>query len=137
VTVLYLLALIIIGGVVWFTLHALPLFLLGGLDWDDLRSVLLHHAYRSFTFEGDVIPGVRPSLGTRLVIRALSPEDEARRALVTKAMGATEQRRRPRSGRVRLLLRLSARLGQSSGMSRALVQARWFTAPPLGAQFRA
>lgn len=133
---LYLLAVIVIGGAVWVLLHALPLLLVRGLDWDDLRSVLLHYAYRSFTFEGDVIPGVRPSPGTRLVIRTLSREDEARLALVAKAMAATE-RRRPCSGAVRLLLRMSARVGHASAMSRALEQARWFTAPPLGAQFRA
>lgn len=129
---LYLLALIVIGALIWITLHALPLFLVGGLGWDDLRSVILHRAYSSFTFEGDVIPGVRPSLGARLVIRVLSPEYEARRALITKAMATTEQRSRPRSGRVRVLP-----MGQGSAMSRAVVQARWFSAPPLGGQFRA
>jgi hypothetical protein len=124
--VLYLLALIFIGGVVWVTLHVLPLIVLRGLDWDDVRSVLLHYAYRSFTFEGDVIPGVRPSLGTRLVILVLSRQDEARRELVAKALAATEQQRRAPS-----------RMGRGSAMSRALVEARWFAAPPLGAQLRA
>lgn len=130
---LYLLALIVIGALIWITLHALPLFLIGGLDWDDLRSVILHRAYTSFTFEGDVIPGVRPSLGARFVIRALSPEHEARRALVAKAMATTEQRRRPRSETVRVL----RRMGRGSATSRAVVHARWFSAPPLGGQFRA
>lgn len=128
---LYLLALLFIGGVIWFALHALPLFFIGGLDWDDLRSGILYHAYRSFTFEGDVIPGVRPSRLARLVIRTLSPEHEARRALVAKAMAATE-RRRPRR-----ILGMRARLGEALAMSRAVEQARWFTTRPLGAQFRA
>jgi hypothetical protein len=135
--VLHLLALAFIGAVIWVTLHALPLFLVGGMGWDDLRSVLLHRAYRSFTFEGDVIPGVRPSLGTRLVILTLSREDDARRALVMKAMAASERRSKPLSGKVRPLLRMSTRMGQGAEMSRALEQARWFTAPPLGAQYRA
>lgn len=131
---LYLVAIIVIGALIWIILHALPLFLTGGLNWDDLVSVILHRAYTSFTFEGDVIPGVRPSLATRLLIRIFSPEAEARRELVAKAMAASEQQRRGKSGRVRVFL---LRVGQRSATSRALVQARWFTAPPLGAQFRA
>lgn len=131
---LYLVAIIVIGALIWIILHALPLFLIGGLDWDDLRSVILHRAYTSFTFEGDVIPGVRPSLAARLLIRIFSPEGQARRALVAKAMAASEQQRRPKSGTVRIIF---LRVGQRSATSRALVQARWFTAPPLGVQFRA
>ena len=133
---LHLLALIVIGALVWFVLHALPLFLIGGMDWDDLRSVLLHRAYGSFTFDGDVIPGVRPSVGTRLVVQMLSREDDARRALVIKAMAASERRSRPLVGKVRPLLRMCTATGQGAEMSRALVQARWFAAPPLGAQLR-
>jgi len=132
VTVLHILALILIGGLIWISILSLPLFLAGGLRWDDIRSLLLHYAYRSFTFEGDVIPGVRPSLERRLVIQAISPEDDARRALMTKAIAIAEQRRRPRSGKVRLRLRMSARMGQGLGMSLALQQTRWFTAPVLG-----
>jgi hypothetical protein len=122
--------------VIWFVLHALPLFFIGGMDWDDLRSVLLHRAYGSFTFEGEVIPGVRPSLGTRLVVQTLSREDDARRALVLEAMAAPEQRSRPLIGKVRLLRRKCTTTGQGAEMSRALMQARWFAAPPLGAQLR-
>jgi hypothetical protein len=134
--VLHLLALILIGAVIWVVLHALPLFFIGGMDWDDLRSVLLYRAYGSFTFEGDVILGVRPSLGTRLVVQALSGEDDARRALVIKAMAASERRSRSLVGKVRLLLRMCTATGQGAEISRALVQARWFAAPPLGAQLR-
>jgi hypothetical protein len=134
--VLYLLGLLFIGGVIWVALHALPLFLVGGLGWDDLRSVILHRAYQSFTFEGDVIPGVRPSLGARLVIRILSPEYEARRTLVTKALAATEKRVRPGSGMVRSLSRMSTRMTGYAAMSRAVEQARWFARPPLSAYFR-
>jgi hypothetical protein len=136
VTVLHILALIVIGAVIWITILSLPLFLVGGMRGDDLRSLLLHYAYKSFTFEGDVIPGVRPFLGTRLVIRALSREDDARRALVTKAITIAEQRRRPRSGKARLQLRMSTRMGQGSAISLALQDARWFTCPVLGARFR-
>ena len=64
--------------------------LLGGWDWDDMRSVLLHRAWNSFTYEGDVIPGKRPGLVARLVIRVLSREGEARKALVAIAMGAAD-----------------------------------------------
>jgi hypothetical protein len=134
--VLHLLALILIGAVTWVVLHALPLSFIGGMDWDDLRSVLLHRAYGSFTFEGDVIPGVRPSLGTRLVVQTLSLEDDARRKLVIKAMAASEPRNRPLVGKLRLLLRICTTTGQGAEMSRAIVQARWFAAPPLGAQLR-
>jgi hypothetical protein len=136
-TVLHLFALILIGAVIWVVLHALPLFLIGGLGWDDLRSVLLHRAYGSFTYEGDVIPGVRPSLATRLVVLALSPKDDARRAMVVKATAASEQRRKPTVGKVPVLLRMCTGMGQGAEMPRALVQARWFAAPPLGAQLRA
>jgi hypothetical protein len=135
--VLHLLALIVIGALIWVSLLSLPLFLIGGLDWDDLRSLLLHYAYKSFTYEGDVIPGVRPGIGTRLVIRALSPEYDARRVLVTKAIAIAEQRQQPRSRRVHALLRVTTRMGQGSAISLAVEQARWFTTPVLGARFRA
>lgn len=134
---LYLLAFAVIGAVIWVTLHALPLFLVGGTGWDDIRNVILYRAYKSFTFEGDVIPGVHPSRVTRLVILTLSDADDRRRALVTKAMAAPDRRRRRLSGKVHLLSGLRARMGPGAAMSRALTQARWFTAPPSGAQFRA
>ena len=134
---LHILALVVIGALIWVTILSLPLVLVGGLRWDDLRSLLLHYAYKSFTFEGDVIPGVRPSPGTRLVIRAFSREDDARRLLVTKAITIAEQRRRPRNGKVRLQLRISTRMGQASAISLALQEARWFTCPVSGARFRA
>jgi hypothetical protein len=118
VTVLHLLALLVIGALIWITILSIPLVLFGGLRWDDLRSLFLHYAYKSFTFEGDVIPGVRPLVGTRLVIRVLAREDDARRALVTKAIVIAGERRRPRSGTI------------------VLQDARWFSAPVLGAQFR-
>lgn len=65
--------------------------LLGGWDWDDMRSVLLHRAWNSFTYEGELIPGKRPGVVARLVIKALSREDEARKGLVAVAMGAADQ----------------------------------------------
>ena len=134
--VLHLLALIFIGGVIWVVLHALPLSLIGGLGWDDFRSVLLYRAYGSFTYEGDVIPGVRPSLGVRLLVLALTPEDDARRELVTKAMVASERRSGSLVRGVRLLGRLCNGSGQGAAMSRSLARSRRFGPPPLGAQFR-
>src|SRR5437660_5813017 len=101
------------------------------MDWDDLRSVLLHRAYGSFTFEGEVIPGVRPSLGTRLVVQMLSPEDDARQALVKKAMATAKPRSRHLVRPLRMLLHICSSTGQGAEMSRALVRARWFAAPPL------
>jgi hypothetical protein len=133
VTVLHILALAVIGALIWVSILTIPLVVFGGLRWDDVRSLLLHYAYKSFTFEGDVIPGVRPILGTRLVIRVLSREDDARKALVTKAMTIADERRRTRSGKARL----STRIGQASGMSLALQEARWFACPTLGARCRA
>lgn len=133
---LHLLALIVIGALIWVSILSLPLILLGGLRWDDVRSLLLHYAYKSFTYEGDVIPGVRPFIGTRLVIRVLSPKDDARRALVATAIAIADERRRPRS-EVGLLFRISTRLGSASAKSLALEQARWFASPVLGARFRA
>jgi hypothetical protein len=134
-TLLHILALVFIGALIWISILSIPLFLVGGLRWDDMRSLLLHYAYKSFTFDGDVIPGVRPSLGTRLVIQVLSREDDARRALVGEAIAIAEQRR-PRSGKLRPRLRMNIRIGHRS-MSSALVQARWFANPVLGARFRA
>jgi hypothetical protein len=98
--VLHLLALVFIGALIWITILTIPLILVGGLRWNDLRSLLLHYAYKSFTYDGDVIPGVRPLLGTRLVIRVPSHEDDARRALVAKAITIADERRRPRSRKV-------------------------------------
>ena len=134
---LHLLVLVFIGAVIWVVLHALPLFLIGGMGWDDFRSVLLHRAYGSFTYEGDVIPGVRPSLGTRFVVLVLTPEDDARRELITKALANSERRSIPLAGQVRSLLRVCAGSGQGADMSRALAHARRSAPPPLGAQVRA
>src|SRR5262245_30573159 len=137
-SVLHILALVFIGALIWVSILSIPLFLVGGLRWEDIRSLLLHYAYGSFIFEADVIPGVRPSLGTRLVICTFSREDDARRALVTRAIAIAEQRKPPRGRKVRLLLlRMSAGMGQSWAASRALQQSRWFTAPVTGARFRA
>jgi len=53
----------------------------GGLRWDDVRDLLLHDAYRSFTFEGDRIPGLAPGFWARFVIRCLSDPDDLRLVL--------------------------------------------------------
>ncbi len=130
---LHLLALVLIGAVIWVTILSIPLFLLGGLRWDDLRSLLLHYAYKSFTYEGDVIPGVRPFVGTRLVIRTLSPEHDARKALVVEAIAIADERKPRRSAKTRLRLGMSTAAAMSVGVE----QGRWFTAPTVGARFRA
>jgi hypothetical protein len=122
--VLHLLLLLGLFVLIWVVLAFLLIGIIGGAGWDDLRSLLLYRAYSSFTFGGDVIPGMRPGRRTRLVIRAVSREDDARRALVTQAIATAEQRRRPRSGAVRLRLRMMrTRMGQASSMSLALRQA--------------
>ncbi|MGZ4314866.1 MAG: hypothetical protein ACXVRS_03415 [Gaiellaceae bacterium] len=58
------------------------MYLVAGWRWGDLRDVLLHDAYRSFTFEGDRIPGLAPGLAARLVIRWLSDAEDGRLVLV-------------------------------------------------------
>jgi hypothetical protein len=92
--VLHLLALPVMYGLTWVLFVFILFILLGGWDLDDMRSVLLHRAWISFTHEGELIPGRRPSLVNRLVIRALSREDDARKALVSVAMGAADQSNR-------------------------------------------
>jgi hypothetical protein len=130
-----LLGYILLGAVIWVGLHVVPLFLIGGLDWDDLRSILLHYAYKSFTLEGDVIPGVRPFVGTRLVIRILSPKDDARTALVVKAMAVTE----PRAPAFGVLARVWAGLFRApvfAPPAPALARSPRFATPVVGAQIR-
>jgi hypothetical protein len=91
---LHLLALPVIYGLIWVAFVFVLFILLGGWDLDDMRSVLLYRAWRSFTHEGELIPGRRPSLVNRLVIRALSREDDAKKALVAAAMGVGGQSNR-------------------------------------------
>jgi hypothetical protein len=91
---LHLLALPVIYALIWAAFVVFLFILLGGWDLDDMRSVLLHRAWNSFTHEGELIPGKRPSPVNRLVIRALSREDDAKKALVAVAMGAVDQSHR-------------------------------------------
>lgn len=58
------------------------MYLSAGWRWDDLRDALLHHAYRSFTHDGEVLPAARPGAAARAVIRLLSDESDARLQLV-------------------------------------------------------
>lgn len=95
---LHLVALIGIFVLIGVAFMFLPLILIGSWDWDDMRSMLLNRAFKSFTHEGHVIPGTRPNLGARLVIQALSREDDARRALVATAIAAAEQSNLPPPG---------------------------------------
>src|SRR3954454_7219478 len=53
-----------------------------GLRWSDIRGVLLHDAYRSFTYEGERLPGAAPGIVARFVIRTLSEPDDGRLQLV-------------------------------------------------------
>lgn len=54
------------------------MYLVAGWRLSDLRDVLLHDAYRSFIFEGDRIPGLRPGIAARLTIQWLSDPDDRR-----------------------------------------------------------
>ena len=56
--------------------------IVGGLRWDDIRDVVLHDAYKSFTFEGDRIPGLAPGPVARTLIRLFSDPDDRRLLLV-------------------------------------------------------
>jgi hypothetical protein len=133
--VLELIGIVFLFAVIWVGLHALALVLIGGLDWDDVRSILLHYAYKSFTREGDVIPGVRPFAGTRLVIRILSPKDEARSALVARAMAATERRKPALGGFARLWARVFQAPEFAPGQP-ARARSPRFATPVVGAVIR-
>jgi hypothetical protein len=74
--------LILIDALVGFAVLFGVMYLVAGWRWSDLRDVLLHDAYRSFTFEGDRIPGRAPGLAARTAIRWLSDPDDRRLALV-------------------------------------------------------
>lgn len=54
------------------------MYVVAGWRWSDLRDILLHDAYRSFTSEGERIPGLAPGLGARVVIRWLSEPGDRR-----------------------------------------------------------
>jgi hypothetical protein len=71
------------------------LYVACALGWNELRSALLHRAYKSFTFDGVLLLGVRPHLVARLVIRSLSTEDDERKPLLLEAL-ATEEPESPR-----------------------------------------
>ena len=79
---IHLLALLVSFALIGLGLMIGVMVLVGGLRWDDVRDLLLHDAYRSFTFEGDRIPGLRPGFWARLTIRALSDPDDGRLLLV-------------------------------------------------------
>ncbi len=93
---LWLLGFVVLFALAMVAIYLLPAFVFRVLDWDDIRGSLLHRAYGSFVYDGVVIPGVRPSRGARLVIWALSRKDEGRRALVDKALAATDPAAEPR-----------------------------------------
>jgi hypothetical protein len=67
-------------------MYLVPWIIMAGIGADEVRNRLLCEWYRTFTYEGDVIPGVRPSRMTRLLIRAFSHEDDQRQELVVRAM---------------------------------------------------
>ena len=68
--------------------------LAGGLRWNDVRELLLHDAYRSFTFDGERIAGLRPGVWARLTIRCLSEPDDGRLVLAPEVR-VREPRRLP------------------------------------------
>ncbi len=79
---LRLLQLLAIDALVGFGFLFGVMVVVGGFRWSDVRDVLLHDAYRSFTFEGERIPGAAPGPLARLIIRSLSDPDDARLRLV-------------------------------------------------------
>ena len=78
------------SALVWAVAILAFLAIIAGLGWHELRSGLVHYAYKSFTHDGIVIQGAQPHLGARLVIRVLSPKDDERRQLVVDALPPTE-----------------------------------------------
>ena len=79
---IHLFALLMVFALIGLALMIGLMVLVGGLRWDDVRDLVLHDAYRSFTFEGDRIPGLRPGFFARLAIRCLSDPDDGRLVLV-------------------------------------------------------
>jgi hypothetical protein len=73
---------IAIDAVIGFLFLFAVVYLVAGWRWSELRDLLLHDAYRSFTIEGDCIPGVAPGVSARLMIRWLSDPDDRRLVLV-------------------------------------------------------
>jgi hypothetical protein len=78
------------AALIWAVAALVFLYVVCKVGWDELRSGLLNRAYKSFTFDGHVLPGMRPHPVVRLVIRVLSPEDDERKQLVLEAL-APEQ----------------------------------------------
>jgi hypothetical protein len=74
----HLLGLVALEAVVGLLFIFGVMYLVAGLRWSDIRDVLLQRAYRSFTFEGERIPGLAPGIAARLTIRWLSDPDDGR-----------------------------------------------------------
>ncbi|MGZ4333227.1 MAG: hypothetical protein ACXVRJ_03005 [Gaiellaceae bacterium] len=81
----YLLGLAALGGLFLLAL-LIGVMHIAGWRVSDLRDVALNHAYGSFTYEGELIPGARPGAAALLVIRLLAEEDDARNMLAVTAM---------------------------------------------------
>lgn len=58
------------------------LYVVTGWRLGDLRDVVLHDAYYTFTFEGQLIPGAKPGFFARTAIRLLSDDDDGRLDMV-------------------------------------------------------
>jgi hypothetical protein len=75
---LHLLLLAWIGGFYILAMVVVMMVTVGGWRVSELRQLVLNDAYRSFTFDGDLIAGARPSLFARATIRLLSNRDDPR-----------------------------------------------------------
>ena len=84
------------SALVWAVAILAFLAIIAGLGWHELRSGLVHYAYKSFTHDGIVIAGARPHRGARVVIRLFAPKDDERRQLVLDALAPTETAEAPR-----------------------------------------
>jgi hypothetical protein len=98
----HLLLLVALDAVIGLSFIFGVMYVVAGWRWSDLRDVLLHDAYRSFTFEGDRIPGLGPGIAARLTIRWLSDPDDRRLLLAPEVRIASRHRTVPAFDRLLL-----------------------------------
>ena len=101
----HLLLLIALDAVVGLLFIFGVMYLIAGWRLSDLRDVLLHDAYRSFTFEGDRIPGLGPGIAARLTIQWLSDRDDRRLLLAPEVRIGSRHRTVPVFDRLLLTVR--------------------------------
>ena|SRR5690349_9264612 len=98
----HVLLLIGLDAVIGLSLIFGVMYFVAGWRLSELRDVLLHDAYRSFTFEGDRIPGLGPGFAARLTIRWLSDPDDRRLLLAPEVRTAPRYRTVPTFDRLLL-----------------------------------